>query len=179
MAKEPKVKADCVELVSRAGCHGIKSESQSTRHLKDQPRSEIGPWWWKILLLPWPWAWHELCLCLHFCVSFLTISSPLLQLSYWPSVNIFNSSEWTWYSCGIQNPDFALSASIHSPPPHTGIFAVAPMFSPAFLTLLGFVCVYVCVRAHVCVCLLKRSLSSISACQRVSHLTTVCPWTNG
>ena len=93
MAKEPKVKADCVELVSRAGCHGIKSESQSTRHLKDQPRSEIGPWWWKILLLPWPWAWHELCLCLHFCVSFLTISSPLLQLSYWPSVNIFNSSE--------------------------------------------------------------------------------------
>lgn len=169
-AKEPKVEADWVELVSRAGCHGIKSESQSRRHLKDQPRSEIGPWWWKILMLSWPWAWHELCLCLHFCVSFLTISSPLLQLSYRPYVNIFNSSEGTWYSCGIQNPDSALSASIRSPT-HTGIFAVAPVFSAAFLTLLGFMCV--CVRS------LKRSLSSTSACQRVSHLTTVCPWTNG
>ena len=169
MAKEPKVKADCVELVSRAGCHGIKSESQSTWHLKDQPRSEIGPWWWKILLLPWPWAWHELCLCLHFCVSFLTISSPLLQLS----VNIFNSSEWTWYSCGIQNPDFALSASI--PSPHTLEYLqwLQCSLRPSWL------CWGSCVCVCACVCLLKWSLSSISACQRVSHLTTVCPWTNG
>ena len=157
-AKEPKVEADCVELVSRAGCHGIKSESQSRRHFKDQPRSETGPWWWKILMLSWPWAWHELCLCLHFCVSFLTISSPLLQLSYGPYVNIFNSSEGTWYSCGLQNPDSALLASIHPPTPHTHTHWNICSGSSVLCGLLDFAGV------HACVCLLPKTISLLNLC---------------
>ena len=42
VAKEPKVRADCLELVSGAGSQGIKSENHSTCHLKDRAVSGIG-----------------------------------------------------------------------------------------------------------------------------------------
>lgn len=54
VAKDPKVKVDCMRLTRTASSHEIRSEPQSAQHWKDRAASGIGQVGGKILMMSWP-----------------------------------------------------------------------------------------------------------------------------